>query len=403
MRNNSSKEIKDSHSDVLAGPVPISQIFTGFLRLGITAFGWPAMVVYIKELAVIKHRWISEQSFADGTALCQSIPGATAMQTAAYTGLRAGGPLGALVAFVGFGSPAFILMLTLAAVYRTSQIFHPVLAAFQGLQAIVIAIIANAAANFSTTTLKDWRDTVLMAGAAVFLTLHGSPILAIAVSATLGTLLYRKIDFPIKPSQIATVAIGRRSLMFATALIFLLAAGLAALFVLNRRLFDLASLMIKVDLFAFGGGFASVPLMLHEIVNVRHWLENKVFMDGIALGQVTPGPIVITATFVGFQVAGFPGALVGTLCIFAPSFLMVLITVPYLDRLQKSHIFRHALRGVLASFVGLLTAVAISFGSAIAWSVPVALIAVAAFIALRFGIDLVWVVLAGAGISAFLL
>lgn len=83
-----------------------------------------------------------------------------------------------------------------------------------------------------------------------------------------------------------------------------------------------------MDLFAFGGGFASVPLMLHEIVDVRHWMDSKAFMDGIGLGQVTPEPIVITATFVGFHVAGLWGAFCGTIGIFAPSFLMVLITVP---------------------------------------------------------------------------
>jgi chromate transporter len=118
---------------------------------------------------------------------------------------------------------------------------------------------------------------------------------------------------------------------------------------------------------------------------------------------VTPGPIVITATFVGFSVAGLLGALAGTIGIFAPSFLMVLITVPYLDRLQGSLLFRRALRGVLASFVGLLAAVAISFGTTVSWSIPMVLIVVAAFAALRFKVDILWVVLAGAAISIFVL
>lgn len=89
----------------------------------------------------------------------------------------------------------------------------------------------------------------------------------------------------------------------------------------------------------------------------RHWMDSKTFMDGIALGQVTPGPIVITATFVGYEVAGLAGGLAGTVAVFTPSFLMVLITVPYFDQLQRSLLFRRALRGILASFVGLLLAV----------------------------------------------
>jgi chromate transporter len=393
----------NSDPEVSAGRIPAIQLLKAFLRLGITAFGGPAMVVYIRELAVVKNRWLSEQSFADGAALCQTIPGATAMQTSAYTGLRAGGPLGALAAFAGFGFPSFVLMVALAAVYRVSQNFSPVLAAFQGLQAIVIAIIANAASNFSDTTLKDWRDAALMTGAAVFLVLHGSPIIAIIASALLGTILHRKVDPQGRPRRAAAVNSARHTLGFAAILAIAFIVGLLILYAANRPLFDLATLMVKVDLFAFGGGFAAVPLMMHEIVNTRHWLESKVFMDGIALGQVTPGPIVITATFIAFQVAGLPGALVGTLAIFAPSFLMVLVTVPYLDRLQESRVLKRALRGVLASFVGLLTAVAISFGIALSWSIPLALIAVAAFVALRCKVDLLWVVLAGASISAAVL
>jgi chromate transporter len=161
--------------------------------------------------------------------------------------------------------------------------------------------------------------------------------------------------------------------------------------------------MTKVDVFAFGGGFASVPVMLHQVVDVRHWMESRAFMDGIALGQVTPGPIVITATFVGYQLAGLAGALVGTVAVFTPSFLMVLITVLYFDQLQRSLLFRRALRGILASFVGLLLAVTVQFGIAVSWTAPSILLAVAAFAALWFKIDILWVVLVGAVVAIFVL
>jgi chromate transporter len=173
--------------------------------------------------------------------------------------------------------------------------------------------------------------------------------------------------------------------------------------VIGRRLFDLAALMIKVDVFAFGGGFASVPVTLHQVVDVRHWMDSRTFMDGIALGQVTPGPIIITATILGYQVAGLAGALVGTVAVFSPSFLMVLITVPYFDRLQHSVLFRRALRGILASFVGLLLAVTVQFAIAASWTVPGILLFIAAFAALWLKIDILWVVLVGAGVSIFIL
>ena len=383
--------------------VPTVRLFLAFLRLGLTAFGGPAMVAYIRDLAVKEKRWLSQETFEDGAALCQSIPGATAMQTAAYVGLRAGGPLGALAAFLGFGLPAFALMVGLSAAYQAGRDLQPVLAAFHGLHVIVIAIIANATLSFGRSSIKNGRDTILAAGAAAFLVFHGSPIIAIVASAALSVLLYQGVNFPARTSIAGSPDSGRQTLAFAGILALLVAVGLVVLYLLGRQLFDLATLMLKVDIFAFGGGFASVPLMLHEVVGVRHWLDSQTFMDGIALGQVTPGPIVITATFVGYQVAGVLGALVGTIGIFTPSFLMVLVTVPYFDRLQHSPWFRRALRGVLASFVGLLVAVTINFGLVASWSIPAVVLAVAAFTALRLKVDIIWVVLVGAAVSTLLL
>ena len=383
-------------------PSPV-RLFLAFLRLGSTAFGGPAMVAYIGRMAVEKKQWLTKESFESGVALCQSIPGATAMQTAAYVGLRAGGPRGALAAFVGFGLPAFVLMVVLAAVYHQTHDLAPVLEAFHGLHVVVVALIANAAFNFGRSSLRNWRDALLATGAAAFLVLHGNPIVAIVGAAALGLLLYRGVASPEAEWRAGAADGPRRPLRFAAGLVVCVAAGLATLFFLDRMLFALALLMLKIDLFAFGGGFASVPLMLHEIVDARHWLDSKTFMDGIALGQVTPGPIVITATFVGYQIAGALGAVVGTVGIFTPSFLMVLLTVPHFDRLQHSLWFRRALRGVLASFVGLLAAVAVNFGLAAAWSIPAVLIAAAALTALRFKIDILWVVLAGAAVATFVL
>jgi chromate transporter len=268
---------------------------------------------------------------------------------------------------------------------------------------VVVALIANAAFNFGRSSLRNWRDALLATGAAAFLVLHGNPIVAIVGAAALGLLLYRGVASPEAEWRAGAADGPRRPLRFAAGLVVCVAAGLATLFFLDRMLFALALLMLKIDLFAFGGGFASVPLMLHEIVDARHWLDSKTFMDGIALGQVTPGPIVITATFVGYQIAGALGAVVGTVGIFTPSFLMVLLTVPHFDRLQHSLWFRRALRGVLASFVGLLAAVAVNFGLAAAWSIPAVLIAAAALTALRFKIDILWVVLAGAAVATFVL
>ena len=387
--------------DESAHQVSLCSLFLAFLRLGVTAFGGPAMVAYIRDLAVRKRRWLSEEAFADGVALCQSIPGATAMQTAAYVGLRVRGTGGSLAAFVGFGLPAFAFMVVLSGVYAISRDLQPVASAFRGLHVIVVALMANAVATFGRSSIHNWRDAILACGAATFLLFRGSPILAIVASAAVAALLYRGATLPMKPAQA-----GQRSgPIMRLVLPATLAGGaaLAALFVANRPLFDLAIVMVKVDLFAFGGGFASVPVMLHQVVDVRSWMDSRMFMDGIALGQVTPGPIVITAAFVGYHIAGLIGAVVATVAIFSPSFLMVSVTVPYFDRMQHALLFRRALRGVLASFVGLLLAVTVQFAIAASWTVLSILLATAAFVALRFKIDIMWVVLVGAGVSVFVL
>ena len=385
------------------GVVFAARLFLAFLRLGLTAFGGPAMVAYIRDLVVKKKQWLSDDSFKDGVALCQTIPGATAMQAAAYAGLRAGGALGAVAAYVGFGLPSFVLMVFLSALYGTAHDLPAVASLFTGLQVIVVALVANATINFGRRSIKKWQDVLLGLGAAGFLVVGGSPIIAIVASALLGLALYVKLDLT---KAVHTTGLRENHwdmIRPAIVMIILLALGLAFLFFLQRRLFDLATLMLKVDLFAFGGGYASVPLMLHEVVGIHHWMDSRVFMDGIALGQVTPGPIVITATFVGYLLAGIPGAMVGTASVFTPSLIILTIVVPYFDRLQHNPAIQRGLRGALVSFVGLLLAVAIRFGLVAHWSVLSVIIAVAAFVAFRLKWDILWIVLAGGVISALVL
>jgi chromate transporter len=179
-------------------------------------------------------------------------------------------------------------------------------------------------------------------------------------------------------------------------------AGVIFLYVVNSKLFELALLMLKIDLFAFGGGFASIPLMLQQIVHVRGWVDSKTFMDGIALGQVTPGPIVITATFVGYLVSALQGALVATIAIFTPSFLLLVISTTFFDKLQQSAVFSRALRGILASFVGLLLYVTLKFAFAVPWNVFKVLVCAAALGALLKKVDILYIVLVGAGLSLIL-
>lgn len=161
--------------------------------------------------------------------------------------------------------------------------------------------------------------------------------------------------------------------------------------------------MMQIDLMAFGGGFASVPLMLHNVVDIKKWMTAGPFMDGIAMGQITPGPIVITATFVGYQVAGIAGAIVATAGIFIPSFVMVIAAAHSFYRLKKNAAFQWAMRGILASFVGLLLATTVKFALAANWEPITLLLCIVAFAALMLKAEIIFVVSIGGVLSSLLL
>ncbi len=358
------------------------------------------MIAYIRTMAVDKKHWLDAETFGDGVALCQMLPGATAMQTAAYVGLETQGALGAIACYLGFGLPAFLLMMVLAALYTDSRDLPVVVSAFSGLQAVIVAIVANAVLSFGKATLKDWRAVAIAGMAAALFGLMVNPVLVILLAAVVGFVL-------IKPRQYnhdrATTS--PRNRVYTRPLVLILlasAAGFLLLYLFDRSLFDLVVLMFRIDLFAFGGGFASVPLMFHEIVDVRHWMPSQTFMNGIVLGQVTPGPIVITATFVGYLLRGVVGGVAATIGIFLPSFILVVAVSPYFDQLRASVSFNRVIAGVLCSFVGLLLTVTIRFALNVHWDFSHLLLASGALVALLLKVDIIWVVLVGTIISVIL-
>ena len=357
------------------------------------------MTAYIHRMVVEQKKWLDDPTFRAGVALCQAIPGATAMQVAAYIGLRKRGVAGAAATYIGFGLPAFLIMISFSALYVRTHNLPIAVSLFSGLQAIIVAIIANATVSFGRNYLKVKRDMAIAAFAAGMFILGANPIVVILLAALLGLVAYRDQPFQPKSAYLVEMPKNIRPLIF---IVSAAAVGLILLFLLQRNLFDLAVMMLRIDLFAFGGGFASVPLMLHEFVEVQSWMDSSTFMNGIALGQITPGPIVITATFVGYVLYGPVGAAIATASIFLPSFLMVIGIVPYYDRFSSSLWFNRAVNGIFCSFVGLLASAAFHFALSMPLDIFHALTTIVAFIALFYRVDILWVVLIGAVISVIL-
>ncbi len=378
----------------------INELFVSFFRLGWTAFGGPAMVVHIRKMVVEQKQWVDEATFRNGVALCQMLPGATAMQTAAYVGFKTRSVFGAGASFIGFGLPAFLIMTVLSVLYVKGHTLPPIISAFKGLQAVVVAIVANATFSFGKAWLKDWRGAFIALTAAAMYGLGINPMLVIIIAAICGMSMQSKVN---STAMLTTIAPGHPYSPKSFLLIILFAAiAFVLLFTFSRPLFDLAFLMSRIDLFAFGGGFSALPIMFNEIVHVRGWLDSLTFLNGIALGQFTPGPIVITATFIGYLLYGYSGAITATFFIFLPSFILVIVLEPYFARLQRTRYFNRAIRGILYSFVGLLLSVVVHFALNITWDAARILFATATFIALIFNVQLPWIILVGTVLSVII-
>jgi chromate transporter len=377
----------------------LANIFISFFRLGISSFGGPAIVAYMQKMVVKSKKWLDEDSFNNGVALCQIIPGAIVMQMSAYVGLKIRGVKGAVVSYLGFGLPAFILMIILSAIYVKWHNVPLIISLFKGLRAIIIAIVAFAAVSFGKSYLKKWKDIIIAIISALFFWFGINPVVVIFTALLLGILLYRNQtnpDYNIVPIEKTNYS--KFSLLFFLSIFIIF----IIFFFFNRNLFNLSTLMFRIDLFAFGGGFAAVPLMFHEIVEVRSWMDSKTFIDGIALGQITPGPVVITATFIGYVLQGFFGGIVATASVFSPSFLMVIGIAPEFERIKSHPSSKIIINAILSSFVGLLLSVLIKLITNIQWNFVLTTITCISFILLLLKVDTLWIVVGGIVISIIL-
>jgi chromate transporter len=374
----------------------LAALFFSFLGLGATAFGGLAMMVYVKDLAVRK-RWMDSETYNDGAAMCQALPGATVMMAVAYVGLKTRGVLGALLSYVAFVFPCSCVMLFLSILYAKSHTLPQIVSLLSGLQVVVVAIMGTAAFKWGKDVMRSYKGAIISIAAALLLIYGLGPMAVIVIAALAGMVLFGEI--PAGNSSSAPAGGEHGMLKQALALTVLALSGLVALYFIDRTLFLLAATMMKINLFAFGGAAGSIPMMLHEVVTVQHWVDGKTMMDAIALSQVTPGPISTSAAFLGYLIAGLPGSAIAITAFYTPSFILLIMMTPYFSRLKSSKAFRKATKGLISSFAGLLFFVTFTFFNVVHWDLKRSLLAIAAAIALHKGVHVAWVVLVGAAIS----
>jgi chromate transporter len=380
-------------------------LFKRFLKLGATAYGGPAIAQQMKKAIVKEWGWLKEPEFMQGLALCQLIPGATFVQLSTYIGYRLRGIWGAFTCAVAFVLPAFFLLLILSTLYFGLGNLWFIQALFKGLGAIVMAIVLNALINFGKPIFKDWKGILIAAFSFLGFLFRLSTVLVFILAAGAALLLRVSASKPAPgPSPAGPISTPREKgdSPFLLALAALIVVIFAVCYFLNAELFSLALTLSKTGALAFGGGFTIIPLIQYEVVDKYQWVSTKEFLDGIAMGQITPGPIMITATFLGFKLSGLWGALIATLAIFSPAFFIVTLLIPRYDRVRGITAVRTMEQGILASFIGMLGLVLYNFGRTTFVDIPTILFAVAAFIALLKKIDLSYILLTGAILSILL-
>jgi chromate transporter len=379
----------------------LNTLFIKILKLGATAYGGPAMIGQIKQTVVNEYAWLKEDEFLRGMALCQLIPGATMVQMVTYIGYRLRGFWGALTSTLAFILPAFLALVILSALYFNIQTIPFINALFKGLGAIVVAIVLNASITLGKPIIKDWK-VILISVLSFFSFFFRLNILLIFVLAGVAAILLHPKGSQLKvapPQKLEREGAKGRDYLLLGLLAILIFISLIFAYSIDPRLTSLCLRSSKIGALAFGGGFTMIPLIQYEVVDRFQWLSTKEFLDGIALGQITPGPIMITATFIGYKLSGFWGALMATIGIFSPSFFILILLIPYYDRLKGVEIVRTIERGILGSFIGMLGLVLYNFGRAAFVDIPSVIFTIAAFLALLKKVGLPYILLTGGILS----
>ena len=383
-----------------SGKTSLAQLAALFLRLGFTAFGGPAAhIAMMRQEVVQRRKWMSDERFVDLIGVTNLIPGPSSTELAIYLGyLRAGWP-GLLIAGICFIGPAMLIVLAIAWAYVTYGSLPQVGWLFYGIQPVVVAIIAQAIWNLGRTILKGVLAAVV-AGLVLVLYLFGINVLILLFGGAFlfGILSLAQHRWNSKQTiSSVLLPLGVSGLRGASKhLPSVLSAGLLAAGAPFSMLL-LFLTFLKFGAVVYGSGYTLLAFLRTDLVQNLHWLTDKQLLDAISVGQFTPGPVFTTATFIGYVLGGWPGALLATLGIFLPSFVFIALIHPVASRLRQAAWTSTLLDGVNAAALALMTGVLVQLGQhaltdVLTW--VLALVSLA--LLLRFRFNSVWLILAGA-------
>ena len=377
------------------------EIATLFLKLGGIAFGGPAAHIALMEDEVVhKRKWMSQQQFLDLVGATNLIPGPNSTEMAIHCGFHRGGWLGLILAGVCFILPATLITGLLAWFYVKYQTLPELNQFLIGVKPAVIAIILMALFRLAKKAFKGWQLILIGLSVAILSLVGFNEVLMLLLGGIVGGvwLNYQKRRSALRSSSLLP--------LLATVLVKIQpASDVIASNLPAKSLLKLFLIFLKIGAVLFGSGYVLIAYLDGELVNSLQWLTRDSLLDAIAIGQFTPGPVLSTATFIGYQLAGFLGAVVATVGIFLPSFLLVALVNPVVPKLRQSALLSSFLDAVNASAVGLMLAVTINLGrsSLTNWQAIAIFLMIAGLLFLTKGkVNALWLVLLG-GVAGYLL
>ena len=379
-----------------------------FFKIGLTAYGM-AILQQIKAL-IIGNKWLSRQEVDEGIAMVQFYPGPVMYNLATYCSYRIKGFPGSLMATFLFILPSYLLILLLSWLYFTYGSVPWVQPLFLALEAMVVGVVINVLLDFARRYVKNGKNAIIAGTAFLLLLFHINALIVILVAVVIEFIFRiavkdhsREEQEPVtpEPSVLPGKFSRRMTAIAVTGLVFagIFLIGLFSHHILGQLLFS----MFKVGAVAFGSGFTIMPLLQQETVVSHHWLTMQQFADGIAFGQITPGPFLITATFIGYKVAGFWGSVAATFGMFFPSFFYTLVVTEIYDRIRHYRWINLFINAIMSAFTGMLLWVVLNLGEVSLHSPAPYIWATGSFILLRyFKLNILWIFLTGIGIALML-
>lgn len=390
-------------------------LFFTFLKIGAISWGgFMALVSVAQKQLVEKDKKIADEVILDGISLASVLPGPLAFMVVSYLGYFLRGIKGAVVSMVAILLPSFFLILALTYFYFIYGQLPVFTNFFNGVLPAVAAIIISVAANMSKKNIKDYRQLIILIFSGlclIFIRSFYTTMIIMAIGGISGLLIFRKSSAAVyvkdsKESGFDTknIIISILSFLIITLFIWFLPDIFRGTNSWKASLIrDIFLTFSGMSLTLFGGGYVIIPAIQEIVVNGLNWLSTKEFADAIAMGQITPGPIFISATFIGYKVAGFAGAVVATLAIFFPPGFLMIFCSHFINRIKNSGIISNIFKGLRPAVIGMIFSAAFTIGKGIDFHWISIFIFVAVLIsAIKFKVNVVYLI-PGSGVIGMLL